>query len=278
PVRHHFVQVFLRVVDDLRPHAEDVGLLGRRDELPDRSVDRPLEREQELGPRGKAEHGLLDGLLVLARDRVDDHRRELHVGLVLRDGLELHLQRAVLQRESLGEPLPWHLEVQAFAHDARVAPEDGDDADRRLWDGSEEREQDPQPEDDEEQGNEWQRVHAVTPRRWTITPPECRMTRGPRCATTSRMSDAGGMAPDLPAAIGRYKIVSRLASDAIDAVYKGFDPMIERPVVVKVFRLRLGNPDAESGVKRTFFLEMQRTGALAHHGIATLYDAGEVPG
>jgi hypothetical protein len=48
PRRDHLVEVLLGVIDDLGAHAEDVGLLGRRDELPDRAVDRPLQRELEL--------------------------------------------------------------------------------------------------------------------------------------------------------------------------------------------------------------------------------------
>lgn len=83
---------------------------------------------------------------------------------------------------------------------------------------------------------------------------------------------------DGPALVGRYRISDHLASDAIDDVYKGFDPLIERPVVVRVFRLRLSDPAAETVIKRTFYEAMQSAGALVHHGIATLYDAGEISG
>src|SRR5213078_4889288 len=82
---------------------------------------------------------------------------------------------------------------------------------------------------------------------------------------------------DRPALVGRYRISDHLASSAIDDVYKGFDPLIERPVVVRVFRLRLADPAGENAIKRTFYDEMQTAGALVHHGIATLYDAGETP-
>ena len=82
----------------------------------------------------------------------------------------------------------------------------------------------------------------------------------------------------MPTAIGRYRILSHLASDAVDDVYEGFDPMIERPVVVKVFRLRLADPSAKTAVRQTFYREMQRAGMLMHPGIVTLFDAGEMPG
>jgi serine/threonine protein kinase len=82
----------------------------------------------------------------------------------------------------------------------------------------------------------------------------------------------------LPAAVGRYKILDRLVGSSLDDVYRGFDPLIERPVVVKVFRLRLVDPSLEGAIKQSFYAEMQRTGLLMHHGIAQLFDAGEQPG
>jgi serine/threonine-protein kinase len=93
------------------------------------------------------------------------------------------------------------------------------------------------------------------------------------------MSGHSGAAPDeLPRTIGRYKIEARLAGTSTNDVYRGFDPMIERPVVVKVFRLRLVDSAAGAALKQAFYQEMQRTGLLMHHGIAALFDAGEEPG
>jgi serine/threonine-protein kinase len=93
------------------------------------------------------------------------------------------------------------------------------------------------------------------------------------------MSGHSGAGPDeLPRTIGRYKIQARLAGTSTDDVYRGFDPMIERPVVVKVFRLKLVDPAADAALKQAFYQEMQRAGLLMHHGIAALFDAGEEPG
>src|SRR5215471_6972176 len=78
--------------------------------------------------------------------------------------------------------------------------------------------------------------------------------------------------------IGRYRIDERLAGTSTDDVYRGFDPMIERPVVVKVFRLEQVDPAAVTALKQAFYQEMQRAGLLMHHGIAALFDAGEEPG
>jgi protein kinase-like protein len=83
---------------------------------------------------------------------------------------------------------------------------------------------------------------------------------------------------DLPTAIGRYRIIGRLSPDPRNEVYKGFDPLIERPLVVKIFPLGSAAGSAADEIRRTFYAEMQRTGMLTHPGITTLFDAGELPG
>lgn len=81
----------------------------------------------------------------------------------------------------------------------------------------------------------------------------------------------------LPATIDRYRILERLPSDRPDELYRGFDPNIERPVVVRVFALPQLDTAGVDAVRQLFFAEMQRTGMLAHAGITTLYDAGVLP-
>jgi serine/threonine-protein kinase len=87
-----------------------------------------------------------------------------------------------------------------------------------------------------------------------------------------------GRRAELPPLVGRYRISAHLSSDLIDDVYTGFDPRIERPVALRVFRDPLARAEIDERVKRVFYEEMQRTGALTHHGITTLFDAGELPG
>jgi len=78
----------------------------------------------------------------------------------------------------------------------------------------------------------------------------------------------------LPPLVGRYQIASHLSGGFLDDLYKGFDPLLERPVIVRVFPLNV--PDEAAGrVKDVFYAQMQRAGMLSHHGIATLFDAGE---
>jgi serine/threonine-protein kinase len=77
-----------------------------------------------------------------------------------------------------------------------------------------------------------------------------------------------------PSGVGRYEIRSRLAADPLDEVYEGFDPLIERPVAVKVFSLRTAEAAAAAAVRTAFDREMPRVGMLTHPGIIALYDAG----
>ena len=92
------------------------------------------------------------------------------------------------------------------------------------------------------------------------------------------MADSGADRPALPTGVGRYEIRSRLASDPIDEVYDAFDPLIERPVAIKLFSLRTLVGDAAARVREAFAREMPRAGILTHPGIVSLYDAGEWPG
>jgi serine/threonine-protein kinase len=83
---------------------------------------------------------------------------------------------------------------------------------------------------------------------------------------------------DRPAVVGRYYLSDLLASSPVDNLYKAFDPLFRRPVVLRVFRLRSSNAVAAHGIKQMFFDDARIAGALLHHGIAATYDAGEIPG
>jgi serine/threonine-protein kinase len=88
--------------------------------------------------------------------------------------------------------------------------------------------------------------------------------------------DHGGDAR-LPPTVGRYRIVGPLAQDFLGAIFEGFDPLIERPVVVKVFHLAGADAAAQIAITELFYQEMQRTGALVHPAIVPLFDAGACP-
>src|SRR5690349_14785943 len=81
-----------------------------------------------------------------------------------------------------------------------------------------------------------------------------------------------------PSGVGRYEIRNRLAADPLDEVYEGFDPLIERPVAIKIFPLSSVDAAAAVRVREAFDREMPRAGILTHAGIIALYDGGSWPG
>jgi serine/threonine-protein kinase len=82
----------------------------------------------------------------------------------------------------------------------------------------------------------------------------------------------------MPSSFGRYRLSKHLGSDAFANVYEGFDPVLERPVIVRAFDRPPLDPESDAALQDTFYREMQRAGMLMHHGIATLFDAGDAPG
>jgi serine/threonine protein kinase len=77
-----------------------------------------------------------------------------------------------------------------------------------------------------------------------------------------------------PRRIGKYEIISQIASGGFGVIYKGWDPFIKRPVAIKM----CATPDAE--VRKRFQQEAQFVGNLVHRNITLVFDygvEGEVP-
>jgi len=93
------------------------------------------------------------------------------------------------------------------------------------------------------------------------------------------MSDPGSFPrrDEHPATIGRYRVITRLAADDVGEVFHAFDPLLERPVVVRVFHWPGLGPDETQAVTLRFFEQIQRVGLLVHPGIVPLFDAGDCP-
>jgi eukaryotic-like serine/threonine-protein kinase len=78
-------------------------------------------------------------------------------------------------------------------------------------------------------------------------------------------------APKLPAAIGRYEVRELLGEGAFGAVYRAFDPHLEREVALKVLRSEwMTSPQA---VER-FLREAKAAARLLHPHIVPVHDAG----
>jgi serine/threonine-protein kinase len=79
-----------------------------------------------------------------------------------------------------------------------------------------------------------------------------------------------------PQRLGKYPITGILGKGAMGIVYRGYDPVIKRPVAIKTIRRELIEEDerAESLAGR-FRKEAQAAGALNHPGIVSIYEYGE---
>ncbi len=76
--------------------------------------------------------------------------------------------------------------------------------------------------------------------------------------------------------IDRYEIWGELGHGAMGVVYKGRDPLIDRPVAIKTIRFdRLYGEEETRGLKERFLTEAQAAGKLAHPNIVTIFDVGE---
>ena len=73
--------------------------------------------------------------------------------------------------------------------------------------------------------------------------------------------------------IGRYRIVSTIGEGAMGIVYHARDPIIERDVAIKVFKID-ASTDRHEELRRRFLAEAKAIGRLDHPAIVTIYDAG----
>ena len=73
---------------------------------------------------------------------------------------------------------------------------------------------------------------------------------------------------DVPKQIGKYEIISKIATGGFGVIYKGWDPFIKRPVAVKMCAV----PDEE--VRQRFHREAQFVGNLVHRNITLVFDFG----
>src|SRR5579871_2643451 len=80
----------------------------------------------------------------------------------------------------------------------------------------------------------------------------------------------------LPKSIGKYPVVGVLGKGAMGIVYRGYDPLIRRPVAIKTIAkdlidVRLNASDIAARFRR----EAQAAGNLNHPGIVGVYEYGE---
>src|SRR5262245_39645468 len=79
----------------------------------------------------------------------------------------------------------------------------------------------------------------------------------------------------MPEQIGKYHIVERVGRGGMGMVFKAHDPILDRPVALKVI-----SPEVEvtDELRARFFREAQACARLSHPNIVTIYDMGEHDG
>jgi eukaryotic-like serine/threonine-protein kinase len=83
------------------------------------------------------------------------------------------------------------------------------------------------------------------------------------------------MPPDGIAQIGKYQILGQIGEGAMGVVYRALDPVLNRPVAIKVMSDALAR---DTDLRGRFLREAQSAGSLQHPNVVTIYDFGEVDG
>src|SRR5215470_10001782 len=78
-----------------------------------------------------------------------------------------------------------------------------------------------------------------------------------------------------PEKIGKYQIVERIGRGGMGMIFKAHDPVLDRPVALKVI-----SPDIEitDELRARFYREAQACARMSHPNIVTVYDMGEDDG
>jgi serine/threonine protein kinase len=76
--------------------------------------------------------------------------------------------------------------------------------------------------------------------------------------------------------LGPFQILEVIGRGGMGTVYRGLDPIIGRPVAVKVIRLLGYNDgDEQTWLRDRLFREARAAGSLSHPSIVTIYQVGE---
>jgi hypothetical protein len=79
----------------------------------------------------------------------------------------------------------------------------------------------------------------------------------------------------MPEKIGKYVVSERIGRGGMGMIFKAHDPVLERPVALKVISSEIEVTDE---LRARFFREAQACARLSHPNIVTIYDMGEADG
>ncbi|WP_431257320.1 serine/threonine-protein kinase [Roseateles chitinivorans] len=89
----------------------------------------------------------------------------------------------------------------------------------------------------------------------------------------------GGKAARATPHIGKYLVRGKLGEGAMGVVYRAFDPHIQREVAIKLIRRQVEDAEEaarEDSTSARFRNEARAVGRIAHPGVVTIHDFGEV--
>lgn len=75
--------------------------------------------------------------------------------------------------------------------------------------------------------------------------------------------------------IGKYQVVDKIGEGAMGIVYRAMDPVLNRPVAIKIMSEGLAQ---DEHLRARFLREAQAAGSLQHPNVVTIYDFGEIDG
>ncbi len=83
---------------------------------------------------------------------------------------------------------------------------------------------------------------------------------------------------DGPVALGKYRVLEQAGQGAMGVVYLAHDPVIDRKVAIKVYRMAEAAGADRETARSLFQNEARAAGALDHPNILHIYDAGDLEG
>lgn len=94
--------------------------------------------------------------------------------------------------------------------------------------------------------------------------------------SAARSAAAGASAASGPRRIGRFELGEVLGKGGMGTVCAAWDPLLERPVAIKLLPTRLGGLDGPA--REALVAEARGLARLRHENVVTVYDAGECEG
>ncbi len=81
-----------------------------------------------------------------------------------------------------------------------------------------------------------------------------------------------------PATFGKYQVLYKIGQGAMGAVFKAYDPSIDRVVAIKTISSNVLLIDESGEFKERFLREVRATGKINHPNIISIFDSGELDG